>query len=321
MDKASKYKISVIIPAYNSEKYLRTAVKSVLSQTYKELEIIIINDGSTDGTEKICKELKKEDNRINYFYKDNGGAASARNFGLRRATGDYVHFLDADDKVHAKTYETIVEVLKKCDLKICYFGHTMKEQKLSNKGRLHILTYDKYIKFFLGDKRSCDVRQIESASMFLADRKILQTEQFLEGHTLEDVYFNFKILKHFNRIGVLTAPMYFYNQENEVSVSTKKSVEKIHDIMFVWETIFRENDNPKITKSLQKCLVKAAVITLYFIYKNKYQENMLETISKCKGIIKTRNKLWMFQKNLKTKHKLFLFAFIFFDDKIGKIIH
>jgi len=89
--------VSVIVPCFNGAQYLEQAVKSVLAQTFTNLECIIVDDGSTDNTRQVSESLVSKDSRVKYFYKDNGGAASARNFAIERAKGEWIQFLDADD--------------------------------------------------------------------------------------------------------------------------------------------------------------------------------------------------------------------------------
>lgn len=93
-------KISVIIPMYNTESFIRQCLQSVIDQTYRNLEIIVIDDGSTDCSLEVCRNLSLADDRIQLFYQENGGASKARNYGLDIATGEYVFFLDSDDAIH-----------------------------------------------------------------------------------------------------------------------------------------------------------------------------------------------------------------------------
>lgn len=92
--------VSIIIPVYNVEKYLRRCLESVSSQSYDNLEVILVNDGSTDRTPRICDEFSKSDLRFNVIHKSNGGQSEARNFGLNRSSGEYITFIDSDDFVH-----------------------------------------------------------------------------------------------------------------------------------------------------------------------------------------------------------------------------
>ena len=102
--------ISVIVPVYNSEKYLIQCVKSICNQTYKELEIILVDDGSTDNSPQLCDELAKKDKRIIVIHKENGGSTSARNAGLRVSKGKYVGFVDSDDWIEPEMYESLLRM-------------------------------------------------------------------------------------------------------------------------------------------------------------------------------------------------------------------
>jgi glycosyltransferase involved in cell wall biosynthesis len=124
----------VIIPVYNTQQWLERSIKSAVSQTYNELEIILIDDGSTDGSSDICKEWAKKDNRIVYFRQDNAGLGAARNAGLKMAKYDYVTFLDSDDWLESSFVEKVFEAMLSagcpigmCD--ICYVeSETMQKQ-------------------------------------------------------------------------------------------------------------------------------------------------------------------------------------------------
>ena len=100
--------ISIIIPVYNAEKHLRRCVDSVLAQTHTNLEIILVNDGSTDGSEKICEEYRMKDSRITVLHKENGGVSSARNLALEHIRGDYVMFVDSDDWIEENMCGTMI---------------------------------------------------------------------------------------------------------------------------------------------------------------------------------------------------------------------
>ena len=113
-----KFSISVIVPVYNIKEYLERCVLSICNQTYKNLEIILVDDGSTDGSGDICDRLAKEDNRIRVFHKENGGSSSARNLGIREATGEYLGFIDSDDYIEPDMYELLAEGIVKYGLEM-----------------------------------------------------------------------------------------------------------------------------------------------------------------------------------------------------------
>ena len=103
--------VSVIVPVYNILDCLERCVASLLAQTYQKIEILLVDDGSTDGTGDLCDQLAGKDNRIRVFHKENGGSSSARNYGIRQAKGEYLGFVDSDDFVEPDMYERLLEVL------------------------------------------------------------------------------------------------------------------------------------------------------------------------------------------------------------------
>ena len=113
--------ISIIIPVYNVEQYLSRCIDSVINQTYKNLEIILIDDGSTDDSGEICDEYALKDNRIKVMHKQNGGVSSARNEGLDISKGNYIGFIDSDDFIEKDMYEFLYDLLTKnnCDISCC----------------------------------------------------------------------------------------------------------------------------------------------------------------------------------------------------------
>ena len=115
--------ISVIVPVYNVEQYLRQCLDSILNQTYQEIEVLLINDGSTDASDEICREYAEGDNRIRYFVKENGGLSDARNYALDRARGEYVTFVDSDDFLMEQALEKLyaTSLLGESDLVVGFF--------------------------------------------------------------------------------------------------------------------------------------------------------------------------------------------------------
>lgn len=108
--------ISIIVPAYNCQDYLDRCVRSILAQTYQDLELILVNDGSEDATPALCDAWAERDNRVRVIHQQNGGVSAARNAGLSAARGEYIGFVDADDWIDANTYRVAVEELRECDM-------------------------------------------------------------------------------------------------------------------------------------------------------------------------------------------------------------
>lgn len=110
-------KVSVIVPIYNSEKYISECIESILNQTYENFELILIDDGSKDSSGDICKKYEYQDKRVRYIYKENGGVSSARNYGISCAKGDYIVFVDSDDIVKSEILEILLK--NNCDFSMC----------------------------------------------------------------------------------------------------------------------------------------------------------------------------------------------------------
>ena len=131
--------ISVIVPVYNVEEYLPTCIESILNQTYKDLEILLIDDGSTDNSGKICDEYAKQDNRCIVIHQQNKGLSGARNTGLDHATGEYISFIDGDDYIHPQMLEILYETLHKkdYDFSMVTFKQVWKYRKENNTVTIH----------------------------------------------------------------------------------------------------------------------------------------------------------------------------------------
>lgn len=125
-------KLSVIVPFYNSEDSIYTTVNSILSQTWSNLEVLLIDDGSTDNGLKVVMEMSKMDKRLRVFQKTNGGVSSARNYGLEMATGVYITFVDADDTINPKMYESMIYNMLQHDADVCVSGLKINGEYLND---------------------------------------------------------------------------------------------------------------------------------------------------------------------------------------------
>ena len=125
------YLISIIVPVYNVESYLKKCLESIINQTYKNIEIILIDDGSTDSSGKICDDYANKDKRIKVIHKQNGGVSDARNTALDICRGDYIGFIDSDDYIELDMYETLLKFLlnNNLDVAMCS-SYTVKNKQL-----------------------------------------------------------------------------------------------------------------------------------------------------------------------------------------------
>ena len=127
--------VSVVIPVYKTEKYVVKSVNSILAQSYKNTEIIIVDDGSPDSCPKICDDLQKNDNRIIVIHKENGGLSSARNAGLDVCTGEYISFIDSDDWLELNAYEELIQEVHRTNCPVVMFG------SLDCRGTKQVISY------------------------------------------------------------------------------------------------------------------------------------------------------------------------------------
>ena len=206
-------KVSVIVPVYNVEKYITRCLTSLINQTLDDIEIIIVNDGSTDNSASIIKEYKRQHNNIIYVEKENGGLSSARNFGLVYATGEYIAFLDSDDYVDRTTYQRMYEKAKasNSDYVECNF----------------YWKYDDYQKPDIGEKYENEKEMFEKGRVVawnkLIRRNIIMNNnlRFPVGLYYEDVEFFYKLIPFINSVAFVEEPLIYYVQREESIVNNQ----------------------------------------------------------------------------------------------------
>lgn len=249
-------KVSIIIPIYNVEKYLRRCVDSVLNQKLKDIEIILVDDGSTDSCSLICDQYKEKDKRINVIHKKNGGLASARNAGIKMALGEYIFFLDSDDWIESQTTEELVEIAEKykvdfvrfrpmyagwpghLDGSLCDFGTEcgMKEGIYQKEDIIRTI----YHRLFATPQLTLGV--IVSAWRSLYCREFLRKSKILFDEQIrysEDTLFSAKVVMAAESFYYLDGPRYYHYFYNCTSIT--KSYKKD-----CWE------NNKKLIKSFEK---------------------------------------------------------------------
>jgi len=233
--------ISVIVPVYNVEKYLDRCLKSIISQTYTNLEIICVNDGSTDKSLSILEKYEKTDKRIKIISKPNGGLSSARNTGLKYATGSYVSFIDSDDEIKANTYERVMSVFSK-DIDVVFFGTEVRYEAHEELAKSDAGYYS--IKFSGKCKITDDILLSSDCSAW---NKVYRREKlsasmvtFPEGMYYEDFPFYWNIMSILKNIYFLNERLYIYYRRGSSIMSgtfEKKDNTAIKHI-FVLDTIY-----------------------------------------------------------------------------------
>lgn len=219
--------VSIIIPVYNTAKYLRECINSVLNQTYSDIEVLLVNDGSTDGSSEICDEYAKQDERVKCFHLENGGVSRARNVGLKAAEGEYICFLDSDD-YYAESYVCSMRNLieeNNADVVICNHYDVNEQGDILFASEIpegYISKELLYEKIFL----TSEIGGFSCTKIYRADliRDIVFNEEI---HICEDTYFCCQVYEKATRIYVTSEKLYYYRQHCNSATSIEKGFEHL----------------------------------------------------------------------------------------------
>lgn len=209
-------KLSVIVPVYNVEAYLDKCVESIIEQTYDNLEIILVNDGSTDTCSLMCEEWEKKDERVVVIHKENGGLSSARNAGIDRATGEYIAFVDSDDWLERSIYEESISEMTSKDADVIIFGMTRidEEGKVVNGQKLDYkllegVDIEKNIFEAIKDNYFGYAWNKVYKTDIIKNNRIKYNLQIIDR---EDIAFNLELLPYMKKVIILDKIGYFYLQ-------------------------------------------------------------------------------------------------------------
>lgn len=209
--------ISIIVPVYNSERYIERCIRSVCTQTYEQWELIVVNDGSTDGSEDIIDFFARGDSRIRYYNKSNGGVSSARNLGIECAQGEFLLFLDSDDWLSCDTCEVLMKVVSENNADCVVFGF------YQTHGHIWAPAIDRDYGSLSELKKDFDYwlnTELLSSSVNKLYRKTLLNLFFNEDMSFgEDLIFSLKYIENCNKISFITSPLYQHEVFNNSSIT------------------------------------------------------------------------------------------------------
>lgn len=236
MAKTEQPKVSIIVPIYNVEKYLERCMNTLVNQTFKDIEIIMVDDGSPDNCPQLCDEYAKKDARIKVVHKKNGGLADARNAGLDVATGKYIAFVDSDDFVKENMYENLYNIAINNSADTVFCGHyqysnnkaiegkrNLREKKVFEGNDLNEFALD-FVASPIGVKTDWKYEMsvwhgIYSNELIQKDHIRFRSEREILS---EDIYFNQLYLVHSKKIVYIPEPYYFYCDNNGSSLTHAK---------------------------------------------------------------------------------------------------
>jgi len=266
--------ISVIVPVYNVEAYLHKCVDSILRQTHTNLEIILVDDGSTDRSSIICDEFASRDSRVTVIHKANGGVSSARNAGLKCASGQYIAFVDSDDYISPDMYQIMLKELlmnnaSMCICRYCYVNddecHTVLEKGITE---IRSGVYSKYEIFY----------ELSSNSVFgiiwnkLYQASILEGLEFNEGMIHEDECFVHYSYDNCTSVVIIEQELYYYVKRQGSIMNAQYSGERLDGVWAFYDRylFFDKKGYPEFAKKTQVYCEKALIFGLRHL---KYHEN------------------------------------------------
>lgn len=294
-------KISVIVPIYNSEKYLSQCIESILFQTYRNFELILVSDGSTDESLSICKKYQQEDNRIKILELEHKGVSNARNQGINESTGDFICFIDSDDEVDKEYLQTLILLQKKYNADIVEVDlRYIKNKPIKNINTKEVVFTPRQMMFRLYSKNG--VRTV------IITNKLYRTEIFKKirfdtEHKNEDEFIIHKLLfEAKNKIVVSNQKLYFYRIHKDSRQRTF-NMQKL-ELLKVFDE--REKYFPQDRELINKNRIAKIdmILFLYGICKINKQKESQEYL---KSIFEKEYKNIDFKLNIKRKIKYFAF--------------
>lgn len=270
-------KISIIIPVFNVEDFLTKCVESVKNQTYKNLEIILINDGSTDNSGSLCDALKLSDSRISVIHKQNGGLSDARNAGLEAATGDFIAFLDSDDWVDPDMYEVLHDLLVQhnADISICRFKNIYNHM-IEDGSTGEIAVYDNIGAIKAIARIENNFYPTHNVWNKLYRSELVKNFRFIKGMLVEDLYFTPKVIYASKKCVYIDKAMHNYLRERPDSIMNAPiNLKRIRDELNGFNefaSFLEELGLPEYSLSIQETYLRK-LMEFHFQVKNSKTEN------------------------------------------------
>lgn len=281
--------VSIIVPVYNVEKYVKKCIDSIVAQTYKSLEIILVNDGSTDTSGDICTQQAKLDNRIKAMNKQNGGLSDARNFGIDKATGKYLCFVDSDDTLHPQMIEIMLNAMIATDknISVCDFLEVTDDFTPTN-ATIKNIKYSIYdMEQTLGNLYNDMYVKTVIACCKIYDAKLFTTIRFPYKKLHEDEYTTYKILMQSNGSVYIDSALYYYLQRADSITGEGFKLSRIDGLGAFEERAECFKDNNLMELYSKAAYNNLMVIAKYYYSTKKYFPNKKDVINSLKNRYKT----------------------------------
>lgn len=277
--------ISVIVPIYNAGKYLEKCIQSISNQSYHNIELLLIDDGSQDNSFEICNKWKDKDNRIKIIVKQNGGAASARNVGLEHALGEYISFVDSDDWLDQRMFSEMIRIMLKenADILEIPIYKTSDEALISDNLDGNIFVFDSMVAL---KELILERRFHQTPCNKLYKRSIIGNIRFIEGKYIDDEYWTYKIFANAEKIVNYQKYYYYYRQHNKSAMGRAFNEGRFDALDALEERcMFIDKKHPELWIYAYDSYVGTCYYLLQCLYRNKefdkfekYKENTIYRI-------------------------------------------
>ena len=238
-------KVSVVVPVFNVKDYLVSCVDSILTQTYHNLEIILVDDGSTDGSSEICDQLAARDKRMKVLHKENGGLSDARNAGLDVVTGNYIAFVDSDDTIESDMIESLVDLMEcyNADVTSCRFTRVWTdgvEERVGENNEISIYDGKDALKEYVYGKTLDPFVCNKLFKTELINLPTGEKRRFIKGIVGEDNPFSIELYKQIDRLVLVGKSSYRYLQKREGAITNSAVSQKKIDSVFFWDSVRKD---------------------------------------------------------------------------------
>lgn len=307
--------ISVIVPVYKAEQYLERCVKSILEQTYQNFELILVDDGSPDGSPILCDKWAEKDSRVHVIHKENGGASSARNAGLKIAKGNWIAFADSDDWLDRTALKTLYDLANQYNVPMAIGGMRVVQeytdaQTVAKQETVVLSRADLMSRFF----RLNGEPDTHSVCATLIRRDILEAYHFIEGKMNEDVEACYYLARKCEGAVYTNKPVYFYFKNVEGVTNSGFSKKKL-DLLDVWDIVQKQvlQYTPEYAYACEMNCKRARFTLLTQMYMNGYDHNdpyMRETKQRLKKEVRA-SFFDLMRWKMPINRKIALIAFLF----------
>ena len=259
--------ISIIVPVYNVKEYLNDCVESIINQTYKDIEILLVDDGSTDSSGNICEELAQKDQRIRVFHQTNQGLSSARNLGIDNSKGDFLAFVDSDDSIHPQMIEILLGLINKYDaeLSVCGFERVYENDSILYSEFKNIDSYCKTSRQVLSNLGE-DVNPIVAWNK-LYRRELFESLRYEVGRVHEDEIIIHRLIDRTKLIAFTDVKLYYYYCRATSITGSVLSEKRIMDFIYAGD----ERRKYLISREYKDETIFTIKLFVHYLFENYYE--------------------------------------------------